>query len=301
MNKFLFLVSIIFLQGILLSAQNLNGVWKGELTQEPGKVFYFEIRIQKTVGNKIYGTNYIQNGGGAMQFGSQKGDYGTLEFNGVWNGEDVIIQETGIVQQEKSSSFYWCIMKCMLKLTKTDKEWTLTGPWYAPGGCMPGTLTVKKKVKQPKKDEQVNPEPNDSLANIEPIHPIDPEDSVKESHRSYEDSVVAVRKVDVKYDINVDSTQLQLKIWDDNLVDGDIISLSLNGSWVLKEHTTTKAKKKLWIRLTEKENVLVLYAENLGSKPPNTAAIIIYDGKREQKIVLNSDMGKSEAISINIR
>lgn len=282
---------------ISLVAQNLNGTWKGTLFQEPKTNFYFEIRIKKTEGNKIYGTTFIQNAGEAMQYGSQKGDYGTLEFSGTINGNEVILQESGIVQQDKSSSFYWCIKRCLLKLTKEKNNWTLSGSWHSTGTCKPGTLSVSKKVKAPKKEKENNPEPNDSLANIDPIKPILPMDSVKESVQLPADTTTQ-RKIDVKYKLNVDSDELVLKIWDNDLVDGDIISLQLNGNWILKEHLVTKGKKKLKIRLTQKINTLVLYAENLGSKPPNTAAIMVCDGKTEHKIILQSDKGKSEAMSI---
>jgi hypothetical protein len=297
-SPFLFL--IIFFLSICSFSQNLNGTWKGKLYQEPKKTFYFEITIQNTRGNKISGTTYVESYGKTSETESKKGDYGTLEFSGVWNGDDVIIQESGIIQEQRSNFFYWCIKKCMLKLSKTNDEWTLSGPWYSTGGCLPGTLTVTKKVNiiKPKDPDPV--EPIDSIHNIKPIKPVDPMDSVATVERAGEDSV-STRKIDTKYDIMVDSTQIQLKIWDNNLVDGDIISLSLNGTWILKQHTVTKGKKKLWIRLTQKSNILVLYAENLGSKPPNTAAIIVNDGKREQKIILNSDMGKSEAVHINLR
>lgn len=282
---------------ISLVAQNLNGTWKGTLFQEPKTNFYFEIRIKKTEGNKIYGTTFIQNAGEAMQYGSQKGDYGTLEFSGTINGNEVIIQESGIVQQDKSSSFYWCIKRCLLKLTKEKNNWTLSGSWHSTSTCNPGTLSVSKKTKAPKKEKENNPEPKDSIANIDPIKPILPMDSVKESVQLPPDTNTQ-RKIDVKYKLNVDSDELLLKIWDNDLVDGDIISLQLNGNWILKEHLVTKGKKKLKIRLTQKFNTLVLYAENLGSKPPNTAAIMVYDGKTEHKIILQSDKGKSEAMSI---
>src|SRR5687768_17371755 len=120
MIKTFFLFLLLCLSPLLLSSQNLNGTWKGELYQEPGKTFYFEIRIQNTEGNKITGTTYIQSYGRSSQTGSTKGDYGTLEFAGVWNRDDIIIQESGIVQEQRSNFFYWCIKKCLLKLTKTD-------------------------------------------------------------------------------------------------------------------------------------------------------------------------------------
>lgn len=83
--------------------------------------------------------------------------------------------------------------------------------------------------------------------------------------------------------------------------DGDIISLNLNGEWILKDLKVTKTKEKVNIKLSKKKNILVLHAENLGDQPPNTAAISLYDGSKTQQIILNSDKGTSQAIKISLQ
>jgi hypothetical protein len=43
---------------------------------------------------------------------------------------------------------------------------------------------------------------------------------------------------------------------------------------------------------------LLLFAENLGSIPPNTAAVSIDDNDLIRTFILNSDMSKSETVKI---
>ena len=90
-----------------------------------------------------------------------------------------------------------------------------------------------------------------------------------------------------------------IKIWDDDKVDGDVVSLNLNGIWILKNYRLKKQAKNIIIDLPEDSNELILYAESLGEMPPNTAAISIWNGKEKIKsLVLNSDKGRNEAIKI---
>ena len=44
------------------------------------------------------------------------------------------------------------------------------------------------------------------------------------------------------------------------------------------------------------ENYIILRVDNIGEIPPNTTVINIDDGKNSRTIVLNSDLGMSEAI-----
>jgi hypothetical protein len=45
-------------------------------------------------------------------------------------------------------------------------------------------------------------------------------------------------------------------------------------------------------------NELGMFAENLGLIPPNTAALIIRDGKKKYEVILNSDYNKNAIIQI---
>lgn len=104
------------------------------------------------------------------------------------------------------------------------------------------------------------------------------------------------RTVDFTKTITVKGDHLELFVNDAQQEDGDIISLNLNGEWIVRGLSVTKAGAKINIPLPHKENYLVMHAENLGSIPPNTAAMQLNDGTSTHQITLNSDAGKSEGI-----
>lgn len=106
------------------------------------------------------------------------------------------------------------------------------------------------------------------------------------------------RKITGDKEHSVSNEKIRLQIWDNNKEDGDIISLKLNDNWILTNFSLKKEKYTIDVELRGNENQLVLFAENLGSIPPNTAAISIDDGKEEKTIILNSDLNKSERIKL---
>lgn len=108
------------------------------------------------------------------------------------------------------------------------------------------------------------------------------------------------REVVVKEAVAITKRNIIIEVWDNNREDGDIISLKINNTWILKNYTVTKEKKRLKVKMPVKESTIVLIAENLGATRPNTAAISIIDGDQIKTVVLRSDMGKSEAIRIMI-
>ncbi|QHS59187.1 hypothetical protein [Chitinophaga agri] len=102
----------------------------------------------------------------------------------------------------------------------------------------------------------------------------------------------------VKYakTITVTGDTVRLFVNDAEKEDGDIISLNLNGEWIVKGLEVSKSGARIIVPLTHKKNYLIMHAENLGSIPPNTAAMQINDGTKLHEIILNSDAGKSEGI-----
>lgn len=108
------------------------------------------------------------------------------------------------------------------------------------------------------------------------------------------------RDIVLKDTINVSKKAITISIWDDGQIDQDVISLKLNDEWIVKYLEAKAEKIKFKYFLTQPENYIVLRAENIGEIPPNTTAINIDDGVNSRTIVLNSDMGMSEAIKINL-
>ena len=101
--------------------------------------------------------------------------------------------------------------------------------------------------------------------------------------------------------IRVDSALVEMKLYDHMILDGDVLSLNFNGDWILENHSLEKKPKKLKLQLNETgKNYLLLHAENVGKRPPNTMAISYYYKGKKKEIMLKSDLNSSELIEIII-
>ncbi len=108
------------------------------------------------------------------------------------------------------------------------------------------------------------------------------------------------RDVVLKDTVDVTNTAITISLWDDGQVDNDVISIKLNDEWIVKYMEAKKEPIKFKYFLTNPENYIILRADNIGDIPPNTTAVNIDDGTNSKTIVLNSDLGMSEAIRINL-
>jgi hypothetical protein len=123
---------------------------------------------------------------------------------------------------------------------------------------------------------------------------------------SYKIKNVAAKEIEktsiaLKEKISIPNKKTKVSIWDNNVEDGDIISLSLNGEWIVRNLEVKKCRTSFYLNLDPGENFLVMKAENTGSTPPNTAAFFIETDGFSKEIILNSDMGKSEMIQIDVK
>lgn len=110
------------------------------------------------------------------------------------------------------------------------------------------------------------------------------------------------RQVQEQYRFSATQDDILVRVWDDKVEDGDVISLYFNGEWVLKDYPLNLYKKQIRIRYREgADNRLIMYAHNLGSQPPNTAAIQLESGAFRQVISLMSDLGMCGAVQISRR
>lgn len=112
---------------------------------------------------------------------------------------------------------------------------------------------------------------------------------------------VADRKLVVTHKIKVFAPKVTVYLWDHQKVDGDRVSVNLNGNWVLEDLTLAKEKYSFEVELVEGKNIFVLHALNLGEFKPNTAAIMVMDGVKVHQIILESNMNESGTLEINYK
>jgi hypothetical protein len=107
-----------------------------------------------------------------------------------------------------------------------------------------------------------------------------------------------LRKQQLVTTIPVEGDSITLDFYDNAEIDGDSISLFLNGK-LIHQHVLLKAQPfqfKIPVSELSRENDLVMVAENLGSIPPNTSLMIVYVNGVRYEARLESDEGSSALI-----
>lgn len=110
---------------------------------------------------------------------------------------------------------------------------------------------------------------------------------------------LAKRKVETIQALYFKSDSLTLTLYDNGEVDGDTVSVVLNGNVIMPKVglSTNAVKKTIYTGNVVGDSIqLVMYAESLGSLPPNTGLLIVNDGSDRYEIRFSGDMQKSSAI-----
>jgi hypothetical protein len=100
--------------------------------------------------------------------------------------------------------------------------------------------------------------------------------------------------------VAITGDSLTLSFYDNGVVDGDIISVYINGRNVIEKALLKEAaiKKTIPISPTEDGIQLLLVAESLGSIPPNTGLLIIQDGTNRYEVRFSADLQTNASILI---
>jgi len=100
-----------------------------------------------------------------------------------------------------------------------------------------------------------------------------------------------------RYIINADS--VEIRFMDNGIVDGDTISVFYNGQLLVPKLGLKEKPYIIKIPLfPDYPNRLVIFAESLGTFPPNTALVRIIYGKKEESFLLSSSLSKSGSIEL---
>ncbi len=112
---------------------------------------------------------------------------------------------------------------------------------------------------------------------------------------------VALRKTEVIRTIDFKSDSLTLILYDNGIVDGDTVSVVLNGEVIIPKLGLTEQAYRKIIKIPPglgDSMRLVIYAENLGSIPPNSGLLIIEDGSARYEVSFEGDMKRSPAVTL---
>lgn len=299
----------------------LEGLWKGTLYNDSTQKYYrYEIGISESNG-KLSGFSHtwflIDD---QQYFGVKK-----LKVKIAHDGK-VIIEDDGLLANNYPVAPAKGVRQLnVLTLDVRDSVWVLSGPFstnrtrtYSP---LTGTVTLQRTentsqsslvphlqelgmaaelsfIKLPGKEVVVsqkaaNPK---KLSGEAPIITVLPAKTQPASRVPA--AAVSSRKITVQQVVYFNTDSLQLSLYDNGEVDGDTVSVLMNGKIIMANErlSTNAVRKTIFIDPQTDSIELLMYAENLGSIPPNTGLLLVRDGKNTYEIRFSGDLENTAAI-----
>ncbi len=109
---------------------------------------------------------------------------------------------------------------------------------------------------------------------------------------------IAERKLAAPQVVEFKSDSLVIKLYDNGEIDGDTVSVLLNGEILMAKQglKASAIKKTIYIQPGDDEMTLVLYAENLGKYPPNTGLLVVNDGEDTYQLRFSADLQQNASV-----
>ena len=249
---------------------SIFGKWTGYLSQSDRSYgFFYEFELKP----KASKSRIVSEGNGGNAFISMDWAYDSLTKVLKFNELEVL--------NKTDEQWRWCIKSANLNLTRKKNVYVLEGNWKGyieghdleTGSCAPGKMYLEKPI----------------LTNTV-------SKAVENMQSPYESS--NARKVKVQRVLEVSSPKLKIRVWDNGTVDGDVATLILNGKTLFNKYRVSKTRYARLATLNQENNFLILHAEDLGDISPNTVAVSVDDGTKEQIIILSSNLKESGAVLI---
>ncbi|MBN9380274.1 MAG: hypothetical protein J0H74_05890 [Chitinophagaceae bacterium] len=261
-----------------LPAEDLSGIWKGTLTQGPGGCYpryFLELQIN-LINDQITGKAYDYY---------DKAHFVKMSFTGRYNPRTrrLVLIEDKILQADIPPDCAVCIKTYDLTWSKEGAEEVLRGDWKGiiqdrRVACPPGKILLKRAAAS---DFPVDSVQNDTLQALQ-----------KQLH-------LQPREKEVVKSITVNNPDIKIELYDNGEIDHDTVTVFINGKLLLYRQMLTDRPLTMNIHaLPGIEYELVMYADNLGEIPPNTALMMVTAGTRKIEAFLSSSEQKSAAVRL---
>jgi hypothetical protein len=217
---------------------------------------------------------------------------------------------TGYIHVEKKTDFKKSPLVKQLKILGLDNDLT-----FLPVETPAAEVAVVKKepvkeepvviVRSAKKEKtakeksgKIKPEKEKEPAEIKEVIVKNEPSKPQETKPKQAAADINGRTIETIKSVNYTSDSLVITLYDNGEVDGDTVSVIMNGKVIMPMvGLSTKAvRKTIYTKDITDSIQIVMYAENLGSLPPNTGLLIVNDGKDRYEIRFSGDLKKNSAI-----
>jgi len=106
------------------------------------------------------------------------------------------------------------------------------------------------------------------------------------------------RQNELTQSLTVDNPEINVRLYDNGEIDGDSISVYLDGKAIVSNKGLSTTPISITVKLdeTNPEHVLVMVAENMGRIPPNTSLMIVQDGDKRYQVSITSTEQKNAMV-----
>jgi len=256
--------------------EDLNGIWKGTLTQGPGGCYpqyFLELQINFN-GDRLTGKAYDYY---------DKVHFVKMSFTGRYNPQThrLVIIENEVIQADIPGECEACIKTYDLNYSKNGEQEELNGDWkgiYSSKRlvCPPGQIRLKRATSS---DFPIDIDQSDTLIALQ-----------KTLH-------LQRRQPNLVKTITLHAADVKIDLYDDGVIDGDSVTVFINNKLLVYHQMLTD--RPLTIHFNAFPNVeyeLVMYADNLGTIPPNTALLMVTSGSDKYEAFMSSSEQQSATI-----
>jgi hypothetical protein len=279
-KHFLFFIFFVLVACQLKAADTLYFVGNMKISKSTSYKYNLRFVIDKE--NKVVGYSLSDPGGKNETKTKITGTFDSVKLTLTFEEKNVLRSK---VDMKKSDL---CFVKATLKFKKTKLIEQLSGSFSA-YELGKSEVCAKGQIK---------------LINTNTIKPLLKKmNDVKDDNEEEVDLSIYKEKVtkisdDKGAEFLVTGKKVKISIWDNGQVDGDVVTIYLNGKIILENYTVKTIAKVIDIVLQDgnEKDVIKIVALNEGTLPPNTAAIKIETSTEDYPILTQAKLNEVRVI-----
>jgi hypothetical protein len=294
------LLFMLLLPDITALAQEIT--LTGYLGVEGGESYTYKLVFTKT-GNHIQGYSYTWLNENRDVKAAIQGEINNSE-------RSLNFKETEIIHNHGfQSGATICLINAVLKFVKQDGSSVFAGRITSSDisnvYCGQGTISFTdnetiRKLFQTDESKVTKPIPS-APKSSKPVRIVYDTASVPARPSKIATQQDEIEKITegVLKELQWETDTVMMSIWDGSIIDGDIISLSLNDATIIKNYKLQSRKKVINYPIKKGELlVLEITAENEGNESPNTANLVLTDGKKEHSFLVYNKVARKSLLRI---
>jgi hypothetical protein len=283
-----------------VDAQTTIGTWTGAAKQDATTYSYI-VKINKVEKDSIFGTT----------ISTSKEFYSETKFKGIIKGNNFLINETELIKTNYKGAGSVCLMKLNLKRKNDKLEGNFTSSNKEIKDCGSGTISLSLT-----KEKQATPAPKEAtkttvpdqiptkkeIEGLEQLEKKNIEQSITAPTQISNQRNIEKREIDLLNTFRFVEDSVMIKIYDNGIIDGDVITLIVNGAIVFDKIKLTVTPLSYALKSSAASQFQIeCYADNLGEIPPNTGLITISSASKTSEVLFSSDLKKSAAIKVLLK